>query len=531
MGRRISATHDPSVHCAGTSPRCAQGGRTLTTSTKTAAAATLEMHGISKSFGGVAALRDVDFVLRQGEIHGLVGENGAGKSTLMKIIAGLHTQYAGRIEIDGKAVHFRSARDARAAGIGMVHQELSVVPDHKVAENVYLGQQPTRAGVIDWRAMFEGARAHLASLGIDVDPRARTGSLAIGLQQLIELARVLFSGARIVILDEPTSALSPPEVQCLFEVLRAVRAGRRSIVFISHFLDDVLAISDTVTIFRNGRRIVSEPAAGIDKGWVIERMIGSGHADLEESYTGAIALAGKPEAQVILAVRGLGAGRAFTDISLDVRAGEVLGVYGFMGSGQIELARALFGKLRADSGTLSSDGKVLHLRSTAAARRAGIAFVPESRRSMLFYREPVYKNMSISVLGRIARLLLKPAVEKDIARRHVEALSIRPPTVETLLGSLSGGNQQKVALAKWLTWPPKVVVLSEPTRGMDVGAKEDVVRIVRGLSDRGLGVIVMSSEPETVLSLADRIVVMKKGRIVREFAGEIVSKDRLLEAA
>src|SRR3954467_14396072 len=240
------------------------------------AAPPLELRGISKSFGGVAALRDVDFVLRAGEIHGLVGENGAGKSTLMKIIAGLHTQYQGRMTLDGDAVHFRSPRDALAAGIGMVHQELSIVPDLTVAENVYLGQQPTKGGIVDWRAMMAGARHHLASLGIDVDPNVRMGSLAIGLQQLIELARVLFSGARIVILDEPTSALSPPEVQRLFEVLRGVRASGRSIVFISHFIDDVLAISDTVTIFRNGRRIVSEAARGIDKAWVIERMIGRG---------------------------------------------------------------------------------------------------------------------------------------------------------------------------------------------------------------------------------------------------------------
>jgi ribose transport system ATP-binding protein len=495
------------------------------------APARLVMSGISKSFGGVSALRDVDFVLRAGEIHGLVGENGAGKSTLMKIIAGVHTQYQGRMMLDGHEVHFRSARDALAAGIGMVHQELSVVPDLTVAENVYLGQQPTRGGIVDWRAMVEGAREHLASLGIEVDPRARMGSLAIGLQQLIELARVLFSGARIVILDEPTSALSPPEVHRLFEVLRGVRASGRSIVFISHFIDDVLAVSDTITIFRNSRRIVSQAAAGLDKAWVIERMIGRGHEELEESYTGTIALDSRPDAPVVLAVRGLGAGRAFADVSLDIRAGEVLGVYGFMGCGQIELARALFGKLRPSAGTLAIEGKPVRLRNTAHARRAGVAFVPESRRSMLFYREPIYKNMSIAVLGRIARLWLRPGVERDIARRHADALSIRPPTVEALVQSLSGGNQQKVALAKWLSWPPKVLVLSEPTRGMDVGAKDDVVGIVRGLRDKGLAVVVMSTEPETVLSVADRIVVMKKGRIVQEFANEAVSKDRLLQAA
>ena len=495
------------------------------------AAPPLELRGISKSFGGVAALRDVDFVLRAGEIHGLVGENGAGKSTLMKIIAGLHADYDGAMAIDGRPVHFRSPREALAAGIGMVHQELSVVPDLTVAENVYLGQQPTRGGIVDWRTMMQGARRHLASLGIDVDPGARIGTLAIGQQQLVELARVLFSGARIVILDEPTSALSPPEVQRLFEVLRGVRASGRSIVFISHFLDDVLAISDTVTIFRNGRHVATEAVGRIDKAWVIQGMIGRGHEELKGSYTGAVALHSRLDAPVVLDVRGLAAGRAFAEVSLDVRAGEVLGVYGFMGCGLVELARTLFGKLRADAGTMSIAGRALRPRSTAAACRAGIAFVPESRRSMLFHAEPVYKNVSISVLGRIGRLLLRPSVEKEIARRHVEALSIRPPTVDTLLGSLSGGNQQKVALAKWLTWPPKVLVLSEPTRGMDVGAKEDVVRIVRGLRERGMGVVVLSTEPETVLSLADRIVVMKKGRIVREFAGETVSKDQLLEAA
>src|SRR5262245_30844188 len=285
------------------------------------AAPPLELRGISKSFGGVAALRDVDFVLRHGEIHGLVGENGAGKSTLMKIIAGLHAGYDGRMAIDGRPVHFRSPREALAAGIGMVHQELSVVPDLTVAENVYLGQQPTRAGIVDWRAMMAGAREHLASLGIDVDPGARIGALAIGQQQLIELARVLFSGARIVILDEPTSALSPPEVQRLFEVLRGVRASGRSIVFISHFLDDVLAISDTVTIFRNGRRIATDAVGRIDKAWVIQGMIGRGHEELKGSYTGAVALHSRSAAPVVLDVNGLGAGRAFTDISLGVRAG------------------------------------------------------------------------------------------------------------------------------------------------------------------------------------------------------------------
>ena len=496
------------------------------------ATALLELRGIRKSFGGIAALTDVDFTLARGEIHGLVGENGAGKSTLMKIIAGVHGADAGEMRLDGKPVRFRSARDARAAGIGMVHQELSIVPELSVAENVMLGTQPTRAGLVDWRRMRREASAHLKRLGIDADPAASIGTLPLGLQQLVELARVLSSGARIIILDEPTSALSPPEVERLFGMLRRVCEGGTSLVFISHFLDDVLAVSDAVTIFRNGRRIETAAVTpATDKGWIITRMIGAGHEQLEESYTGEIALASKPAAPVVLAARGLSSGGAFRDVTLDVRAGEVLGIYGFLGSGQLDLARALFGKLRLDRGQVSVGGVPARLSNTTAAKRAGIAFVPESRRSMLFALEPVYKNVSIAILERISRLWLRPDAERAIADRHALALQVRPPQVNRPLGTLSGGNQQKVALAKWLTYPPKVLVLSEPTRGMDVGAKDDVLKIVRSLRQQGIGIVVVSAEPETVLSLSDRILVMKRGVIAREFAGETVSKDRLLAAA
>jgi ribose transport system ATP-binding protein len=492
----------------------------------------LHLSGIRKAFGGVAALTDVDFTLQAGEIHGLVGENGAGKSTLMKIIAGVHAGYDGTMRVAGQEVHFRSARDARDAGIGMVHQELSIVPELSVAENVMLGTQPlNRLGLVDWRRMMREASGHLQRLGIDVDPHAAIGALPLGQQQLVELARVLSSGARIIILDEPTSALSPPEVERLFALLRRVRDGGTSLVFISHFLDDVLKISDTITIFRNGRRIETAAVPAIDKHWIIERMIGAGHEQLEESYTGEIRLDSKPDAPVVMHTQGLSRAGAFQDVTLDVRAGEVLGIYGFLGAGQLELARALFGKLPIEAGEITVGGRVARLSNTTAAKRAGIAFVPESRRAMLFALEPVYKNMSIAILERISRLWLHPSVEQRIAAGHMAALQIRPPLVNRPLGTLSGGNQQKVALAKWLTHPPKVLVLSEPTRGMDVGAKDDVLKIVKSLSRQGIGIVVVSAEPETVLSLADRILVMKRGAIAREFAGETVSKDRLLAAA
>jgi ribose transport system ATP-binding protein len=495
-----------------------------------AGAPLLELTNISKSFGGVQALREVDFTLRAGEIHGLVGENGAGKSTLMKIVAGVHADFSGTMKIEGKEVRFRSARDALNAGVGMVHQELSIVPDLSVAENVFLGAQPTKGGIVDWKRMVREAREHLAGLGIAVDPRERMGSLSIGLQQLIEIARVLFSGARIIILDEPTSALSPPEVERLFAVLRRLKEGGRSFIFISHFLDDILKISDEITIFRNGRKIVTSRTEGIDKLWVIERMIGAGHEELGETYTGEFTLNPKAEARVVLSASGLSYERSLKNVSLDVRAGEILGIYGFMGCGVLELTRALFGKIKPN-GVLALEGDVLRLPHTAKARRSGLAFVPESRRAMLFHHEPIYKNATIAILDRISRLWLKPRNEREIAERHIKSLSIRTSGVDALLGQLSGGNQQKVALAKWLTHAPKVLILSEPTRGMDVGAKEDVVKIVRGLRDAGMAIVVASTEPETILSLADRILVMKKGEIVREFAEGTVSKDRLLEAA
>ncbi|MBV9053729.1 MAG: sugar ABC transporter ATP-binding protein, partial [Hyphomicrobiales bacterium] len=287
----------------------------------------IELVGVSKSFGGVAALRDIDFVLQAGEIHGLVGENGAGKSTLMKIIAGVHGDYVGELRLDGRETRFRSAGDALAAGVGMVHQELSIAPDLSVAENVFLGTQPVnKAGIVQWRRMVEDARRLLAGLGLEIDPRARIGDLPIGLQQMVEIARVLFSGARIIILDEPTSALSPPEVERLFSLLRRLREDGRSIVFISHFLDDILRVADTVTVFRNGRRIATTPASETRKAALIERMIGAGHEELGESYRADIRLASASAAPVVLQASNLSLGRAYRDVSLELREGEVLGL-------------------------------------------------------------------------------------------------------------------------------------------------------------------------------------------------------------
>jgi len=490
----------------------------------------LQMVGVSKAFGGVHALKDVDFSLLKGEIHGLVGENGAGKSTMMKIIAGVYHGFEGEMRVGAERVEFRSPRDALAAGIGMVHQELSIVPDLTVAENVFLGAQPVMAGgVVDWGRMRREASTQLASLGLEIDPGARMGTLPVGLQQLIELSRVLFSGARIIILDEPTSALSPPEVARLFAALRRLKDQGCTIVFISHFLDDVLEISDRITVFRNGRKVITEETALLTKDSIISHMIGRGSAEMHMGESAE--LASDDSRPVVLEARGLSDGAMVRDISLKLRGGEITGVYGFMGCGQVELSRALFGKRALRAGTLSLEGKPVRFGSTAAARRAGIAYLPESRGMMLFRTEQVFKNISIAILGRIHPVFLRPGREKAIADAHIKDLQIRPPRADIALGNLSGGNQQKVALAKWLTYLPKVLILSEPTRGMDVGAKEDVIRIVKSLRDKGVAVLVLSTEPETILTLADRVTVLKRGVVAREFTHGQIAKADLLGAA
>ncbi len=490
----------------------------------------LELSGVSKSFGGVAAITEVDFVLSAGEIHGLVGENGAGKSTSMKVIAGVHSDYEGEMRVGGAPVRFRSARDALDAGIGMVHQELSTVPDLTVAENVFLGKQPlTRLGTIDWRRINREAKRLIASLGLDIDPTMTMGALPVGIQQLVELSRVLFSGARIIILDEPTSALSPPEVKRLFDVLRKIRAEGCGIVFISHFLDDVLEVSDSVTVFRNGRTVTSEPAAGLSKDAMISSMIGRGSIGMHMGESAE--LASDDSRPVVMEADAVGDGKQLRDVSLKLRAGEITGVYGFMGCGQIELARAAFGKIPLQSGRILLDGQTLSFHSTADAKRRGIAFVPESRAMMLFRNEPIYKNISIAILERIHRILLKPDAERSIAQTHIDDLQIKTQGADMELGALSGGNQQKVALAKWLTDLPKVLILSEPTRGMDVGAKEDVIRIIKKLRDLGVAILVLSSEPETILTLADRVTVLRKGVVAKEFNSGRIYKADLLSAA
>ena len=397
---------------------------------------------------------------------------------------------------------------------------------------MFLGcQLRNRLGVVDWRRMARETAAHLKSLGIEVDPRARAGTLPLGLQQLVELGRVLFSGARIIILDEPTSALSPPEVQLLFRVLAILKKKGASLIFISHFLDDVKAITDRITVVRNGRAVATTKTALIEKSWIISQMIGptQRRSDIGANVEKAV-LPKRRDATPALEARAL-RGASLSGVSLRVSASEILGVYGFMGSGHSEVGQILVGKTRASAGQILMSEKPVRISNTAGAKQAGIACLPDSRRQMLFATQPIYKNISISILERLATILLRPARERKIASERIAELGVRPPRPDWIVGGLSGGNQQKVALARWLTHLPKVLILNEPTRGMDVGAKEDVIKIVRSIREKGVAVILVSTEPELILALSDRIVVMRKGRVSTEFVAETVSKDRLLAAA
>ena len=487
---------------------------------------------MTKQFGGAVALSSVDFDLLPGEIHGLLGENGAGKSTLMKILSGVHSPDEGEIVVREQPARFRSPSDAKTHGIGMIYQELSMMPSLTVAENVFLGRQPVnRFGLVDWKQMNETAAAQLHELGIDIDVTDRLGSLSLGSQQMIEIARIVFSGADIIILDEPTSALSVPESERLFAVMRGLRVRGKSLVFISHFLEDVLAVADRITILKNSRKVDTIANRNLTKHRLIELMIGSDATALAEGYEYGVNLPPLTENRSVLDVQGLSAGRSFADISLQVHQGEIVGLFGYLGAGMTEVARALFGQIRPTHGTIAIDGQAISPKSPTEAKGLGIAYLSENRRATIFPRHEIYKNITLAHLDRLVKPLFRYTAEIGVADQLVKRTGVRPANPRMKAGHLSGGNQQKVVLAKWLTQQPRVLILNEPTRGMDVGAKREVLDLIRELKDEGVAILLLSTEPETVIAESDRILVMSKGRITKEFVGERVTKDALLSFA
>ncbi len=489
----------------------------------------LELRGATKRFGGATALDHVDFVLMPGEIHGLIGENGAGKSTLSKILSGVQRPDSGEMLLRGEVVHFRSPAEAQAAGIGMIYQELTLMPALSVAENVFLGRQPrNKFGLVDWKRIRSESRQRLADFDIDIDVDARVRQLSLGNQQLIEIARVINSGADIIILDEPTSALSVPESERLFDLMRELRANGKSLIFISHFLEDVLTVADTVTVLRNGSRVATTPASELTKHSMVNLMIGREDATLTESYEQGTTLPPRIETPSVLELANLSVSGEYHDVSFTLHEGEILGLFGYLGAGMTEIARSIFGLLKPTSGTITLDGKAIKPSNPVAAKKLGIAYLTENRRATLFPKHEVYKNITLAHLDQLVKPVFRHGSEIGEAASQVRRTGVRPSNPAMLAGQLSGGNQQKVVLAKWLTVQPKVLILNEPTRGMDVGAKREVLDLVQELKAEGVAVLLLSTEPETMLTESDRILVMSRGTITREFVDEPVRKEDLL---
>ena len=486
----------------------------------------LELHGVTKRFGSVPVLRSVDFDLIEGEVHGLVGENGAGKSTLTKLLAGVDDHYDGELRIRGRAVRLRSPADAQGFGIGMVHQELSVFPQLTVAENLFGRNSPCRMGLVDWKRMAREAQQHLTELGVEIDVTRRMSELPVGSQQVVEIARVVFSGAKVIMLDEPTSALSAPEIARLFELVRTLKAQGKSILFISHFLEDVLAISDRVTVLKDGAKVKTLRAADSTKETLVELMLGHGETIRVGDNRRSTA-----QKEAALVVKDFTLHKQFESVSFTLHRGEVLGLFGYMGAGQVELGRCLFGASRANSGTAALEGKQLQLSNTTAAVAHGIAFVPENRRHSLMLQKPVYANITLVHLKKIVGWLLNRNAETAVATRSIAALAIRPPDPSMQVGALSGGNQQKVVIAKWLVEQPRLLILIEPTRGIDIAAKEEVMNVVDKLRSEGVPVLLISSEPEVIERAAQRAFVMKKGKICAELRGHEISRQSLMQHA
>jgi rhamnose transport system ATP-binding protein len=488
----------------------------------------LKAERVSKRFGGVQAVDDVTIEIRRGEVHGLVGENGAGKSTLAKMIGGIHLPDAGRIVVDGEPVRFSSPRDALAAGIATIAQEIALVPARTVRENVFLGIEPRRFGVIRQRALRERFDELCEQTGLWLPPDARVGFLSIASQQKVEIMRALAREARLILMDEPTSSLTADETEQLHEVIRNLAEAGTSVVLVSHFLEEVLEVCDNVSVMRDGCLVRSGPAAEETAQSLVRAMIGK---PIELTFPPK---APPPEdAPVVLEARGLRRAGVVEDVSLGVRAGEIVGLAGLVGSGRSEIARAIFGADPLDAGEVLVEGKPVKIRNPKDAARAGIAMLPESRKDQgLLMIRSIRENETLAALPDLSRLgVVKTRRERSFARHHARRVDVRAPTIEAPVASLSGGNQQKVLFAKWLARKPVVLLADEPTRGVDVGAKAQIHDLLAQLAAEGMGVLLISSELEEVLGLAHRVLVVRGGRIVQELVGDEATQRAVMAAA
>ncbi|MCC2592564.1 sugar ABC transporter ATP-binding protein [Tessaracoccus sp. OS52] len=492
-----------------------------------AAAPIVSLRDAVKTFGPVVALAEGTIDLYPGEIHALAGENGAGKSTMVKILSGLYHRDAGTFEMEGRPVAFHTVAGSREAGISVIYQEPTLFPDLTVAENIFVGRQPRgRFGMIDHGAMREQAAAIFASLEVPIDPARSAAGLSIADQQIIEIAKAISLDAKVLIMDEPTAALSGHEVERLFTVARAIRDRGAALMFISHRMDEVFDLCDRVTVMRDGRYVTSYLTAETTPSQIVRDMVGR---DIDQLFPKLDAEVGEP----VLTVEGLNRVGVFRDISFEVRAGEIVALAGLVGAGRSEVARAVMGIDPIDSGTVTLLGNRLKAGDPMAAIRGGIGFVPEDRRKQGLVMElSVLRNITLTLRDRLARFgIIRASDEADAADEWAKKLQVKTASPQHSVSTLSGGNQQKVVLAKWLATKPKLLIVDEPTRGIDVGTKAEVHRLLSQLAVDGVAVLMISSELPEVLGMADRVLVMCEGAITGRFTRAEATAERVLEAA
>jgi ribose transport system ATP-binding protein len=489
----------------------------------------LEATGIEKRYPGVQALAGVDLEVDLGEIHALLGENGAGKSTLMKVLAGSVVPDAGEVRLNGETVVLGSAEEARARGIGAVYQELSLVPQLSVGENILLGRLPVRfRRIVDWRLVYPEAKRQLERVGLKVSPKQRVSTLGMAERQLVEIAKAISIDARLLLLDEPTSALSEPEARRLFGIIRELQAEDVAMIYVSHRLNEIVDIADRVTVLRDGRRVDTVPVGGVSEAQLARMMIGR---DTRYGTHRASRANGKRD-EVVLRATGFGRAPRLKPIDFELHRGEVLGVFGLVGAGRTRLARALFGLEPATEGTVEVFGEERRIRSPADAIAAGVGFLGEDRSTGLVPRMSVAANITMASLGEVSRAgLIDRGQERRLAKRSVDDLAIRTPSVDKLVETLSGGNQQKVVLARWTCSGARILILDDPTRGIDVGAKDEVFRLVHRLArEEGAAVLYLSSELREVRDVTDRVLVMHDGRVAAEFEPTAAEEDMMAAA-
>ena len=485
-----------------------------------------QVQHIAKTFGGVRALEDVHFELFAGEVHALLGENGAGKSTLIKIMTGVYQPDVGELRLGGQPVRFADTRDAQAQGVAAIYQEPSLFPDLDLAENIFVGRQPMGRAGVDWKRMYAEANALLGRLGLALDPRTKARDLSVAQQQIVEIARALSINAKVLIMDEPTSSLTQGEVNELFMIVRQLRAAGTAIVFISHRLEELFALADRVTTLRDGRYVGTRSMADVTNDDLIRMMVGRSLTELFPKQAVA-------PGEVLLEVENLAVEGAFAGVSFILRRGEILGMSGLIGAGRTNVAQALFGVEPASAGTIKIAGKPVTIDSPHTAMALGIGYVPEDRKEHgLVLSMSIAENVTLPVLADFARLgWLSPQREQAAARAGAQQLEVKMSGVKQAVGQLSGGNQQKVVLAKWLGTKPRILILDEPTRGIDVGTKAAVHRLMSSLAAEGMAILMISSELPEVLGMSDRILVMREGRLTGHFSRAEATPEQLMAAA